>query len=177
MSEHLQHEINIFRAEKDSHFGSDPDSPIPREERSRFKGLKYFPPSPAYRVKARLVRLERPDIIAMTTSKGTTQPYLGHGVFNFELEGKKLRLHCYKAAGDPHDRSLFTPFTDETSGKETYGSGRYLDIEDTEGDDYVLDFNLAYNPYCAYSENYVCPFPPRENRLPVRVPAGEKNYK
>jgi uncharacterized protein (DUF1684 family) len=177
LSEHLQHEVNNFRAEKDGYFRSDPDSPISHEERSRFKGLKYFPPNAAYRVKARLVRIERPDIITLTTSKGTTQPYLRYGVFNFELDGRKLRLQCYKAASNPHETSLFTPFTDETTGRETYGSGRYLDIEETGRDDYVLDFNLAYNPYCAYSENYVCPFPPKENRLSMKVLAGEKNYK
>lgn len=173
----MVHEIENFRKEKDSYFGSDPDSPIPSEERSMFKGLKYFPASLDYRVKARLTKSGKPEVITMTTSKGTIRPYLTYGVFNFQLQGKALELHAYKAADDPHDHSLFVPFTDETSGKESYGAGRYLDIEENRSADYVLDFNMAYNPYCAYNENYVCPFPGRENRLPVAVRAGEKNYK
>ena len=177
MSERRVHEIEGIREEKDSYFGSEPDSPIPEQERTRFRGLKYFPQSSDYRVKARLTKSDKPEVVTMTTSKGTIRPYLKYGVFSFELQGKKLQLHAYKAADDPHDQSLFVPFADETSGKETYGAGRYLDIEESHGDDYVLDFNLAYNPYCEYNENYVCPFPPKDNRLPVAIKAGERNYK
>ena len=177
MSEHITHEIESFRKEKDSYFGSDADSPILEEEREHFKGLKYFPPSPDYRVNARLSRFDKPEVVTMMTSKGTIRPYLKYGILHFELQGKGLQLHTYKAADNPLDRSLFVPFTDETSGRESYGAGRYLEIEEAKGDEYVLDFNLAYNPYCAYNENYVCPFPTRENRLPVAVRAGEKNYK
>ncbi len=177
MSEHLVHQIDGLRKEKDSYFGSDSDSPIPDQERGGFQGLKYFPPSFDYRVDAQLTRFEKPELVTLMTSKGTIRPYLKYGVFTFQLQGKKLQLQAYKAADDPHERSLFIPFRDETSGRESYGSGRYLDLEETRGETYVLDFNLAYNPYCAYSENYVCPFPPRENTLPVPVKAGEKNYK
>src|SRR3990172_12419810 len=133
MSEQLVHEIENFRKEKDSYFGSDPDSPIPGEDRQGFKGLKYFPANPDYRVKARLTKSDKPEVVTMTTSKGTIRPYLKYGVFSFELQGKKLLLHAYKAADDPHDQSLFVPFADETSGKETYGAGRYLDIEEPPG--------------------------------------------
>lgn len=177
MSEQLVHEMESFRKEKDSYLKSDPDSPIPAEDRLGFKGLKYFSANPDYRVKARLTKSGKPEVISMTTSKGTIRPYLMYGMFNFQLQGRTLELHAYKAADDPHDHSLFVPFTDETSGKESYGAGRYLDIEENRSTDYVLDFNLAYNPYCAYNENYVCPFPGRENRLPIAVRAGEKNYK
>lgn len=177
MSEQLVHEIENFRKEKDSYFGSDPDSPIPGEDRLGFKGLKYFSANPDYRVKARLTKSGKPEVVTMTTSKGTVRPYLKYGLFNFQLQGRTLELHAYKAADDPHDRSLFVPFTDETSGKESYEAGRYLDIEEDRSADYVLDFNLTYNPYCASNENYVCPFPGRENKLPIAVRAGEKNYK
>ena len=177
MGEQTLHEIDNLRAEKDSFFGTDHDSPIPARREVQVQRSEVFPPSIQYRVNARLGRFDGPDLVMMTTSKGTTRPYLRYGKFEFQLEGRKLQLHCYKAADDALDKSLFVPFTDETSGKETYGAGRYLDIEETGRDDYVLDFNLAYNPYCAYSENYVCPFPPRENRLTVQIQAGEKNYK
>src|SRR5207249_11236273 len=86
-------------------------------------------------------------------------------------------LPIYKSAEDPYSRSLFIPFSDETSGRETYAAGRYLDLEEQGGDDYELDFNMACNPYCAYSEEYTCPLPPAENKLSVRILAGEKNYK
>jgi len=177
MSEQLVHEIEGFRKEKDSYLESDPDSPIPAEDRLGFKGLKYFSANQDYRVRARLTKSGKPEVISMTTSKGTVKPYVEYGLFNFQLQGKTLELHAYKAADDPHDHSLFVPFTDETSRKESYGAGRYLDIEENSSTDYVLDFNLAYNPYCAYNENYVCPFPGRENKLPIAIRAGEKNYK
>ena len=86
-------------------------------------------------------------------------------------------MTVYKSAEDPYAPGLFLPFSDETSGHETYATGRYLDLEEQGGDDYELDLNSAYNPYCAYSEDYPCPVPPVENRLPVKILAGEKNYK
>ncbi len=177
MAERLVSEVLSFRKEKDSYFGADSDSPIPERERELFKGLKYFPPNPDYQVNAHLSKFEKPEVITMATSKGTIRPYLRYGLFQFELHGRKQQLHAYKAADDPTDHSLFVPFTDETSGKESYGSGRYLDIEEQKRDDYILDFNLAYNPYCAYDEDYVCPMPPRENKLHIAVRAGEKNYR
>ncbi len=177
LSEQIVQEINSFRREKDAFFASDHQSPIPHEARASFKGLNYFQPDPNYRVRARLTRFSKPEHVIMTTSKGTQQRYLKYGTFNFELQGEKLQLLAYKSADRPHERSLFVPFTDETSGKDTYGSGRYLDVEETGRDDYDLDFNFAYNPYCAYSQDYICPFPGRENRLPTRILAGEKTYK
>ncbi len=95
----------------------------------------------------------------------------------FEVQGNRLQLIVYKSAEDPFARSLFIPFSDETSSSETYGAGRYLDSEEHGGNDYDLDFNFAYNPYCAYNDGYTCPIPPRENRLPIRITAGEKKYK
>jgi uncharacterized protein (DUF1684 family) len=102
---------------------------------------------------------------------------LKFGLFTFEVEGQHLKLIAYKSVEDPYARSLFLPFSDETSGHETYAAGRYLDLEEQGGDDYELDFNLAYNPYCAYNEDYTCPVPPFENKLSVKILAGEKNYK
>jgi len=139
--------------------------------------LIYYSPDPTYRVKARLDRYDRPEPTMVVTSKGTKQAYMKHGTFTFQLQGAKLRLFVYKSAEDPFARSLFIPFSDETSGSETYKAGRYLDLEEQGGDDYELDFNLAYNPYCAYNDQYSCPIPPRENKLPIKILAGEKNYK
>ena len=177
MSQRAENEITALRGEKDAYFRDDPDSPIPADKRANFKGLIYYSPDLTYRVKARLDRYDRPEPTMVVTSKGTKQAYMKHGTFTFQLQGMTLRLAVYKSAEDPFARSLFIPFSDETSGAETYNAGRYLDLEEQGGDEYELDFNLAYNPYCAYNDQYTCPIPPRENKLPVKILAGEKNYK
>ena len=177
MGQGFEAEIASARREKDAYFRGDPDSPIPSSQRSRFKGLNYYPPDPAYKIPATLERFEKPDQVKIVTSKGSPQPYVKYGALIFELQEKNLKLFVYKSTEDPFSRSLFVPFSDATSGNETYNSGRYLDLEEQGGDDYDLDFNMAYNPYCAYNEDYICPIPPRENRLTVKILAGEKNYK
>ena len=177
MNAQFEQELLSLRVDKDSFLGNDIDSPIPLSERSNFKGLKYFPPDERFRFTSKLERFDRPKPIMIATSTGTRQAYLRYGAFIFEIEGRTLKLIAYKSAEDPHARSLFVPFSDQTSGRETYAAGRYLDLEEQGGDDYELDFNMAYNPYCAYNEEYTCPVPPVENKLPVRILAGEKNYK
>jgi uncharacterized protein (DUF1684 family) len=172
-----EQEVLSLRIDKDSYLRNDIDSPIPPNERPNFKGLKYFPPDQGYRVTSKLERFDMPKQIMIATSTGTRQAYLRYGAFTFEIEGRSLKLIVYKSTEDPYARSLFIPFSDETSGRETYAAGRYLDLEEQGGDDYELDFNMAYNPYCAYSEEYTCPIPPAENKLPVKILAGEKNYK
>jgi uncharacterized protein (DUF1684 family) len=170
-------EVLSLCIDKDSYLRNDIDSPIPPNERTNFKGLNYFPPDPGYRVASKLERFDTSKHIMMATSTGTRQAYLRYGAFTFEIEGRSLKLIVYKSAEDPYSRSLFIPFSDQTSRRETYAAGRYLDIEEQGGNDYELDFNMAYNPYCAYSEEYTCPIPPAENKLPVKILAGEKNYK
>ena len=174
-------EIEELRREKDWFFKEGEDSPIPHQSRHSFAGLAYFPVDPKYRVRARLVRDPNPQRVVLATSKGIPRDMIRVGVFEFEIDGTKQRLAAFKSAPQPghhhhEDRNLFVPFRDATSGKETYGAARYLDIEALPTDEYVLDFNVAYNPYCAYSDDYVCPFPPRENWLTVPIRAGEKNF-
>jgi uncharacterized protein len=173
----FEQEVISLRADKDSFLRNDVDSPIPPSERPNFKGLNYFPPDDSYRVASKLERFDTPKLIAIATSTGVQQTYMRYGALTFEIKGTSLKLFVYKSAEDPYARSLFIPFSDATSGSETYAAGRYLDLEEQGGDDCELDFNMAYNPYCAYSEEYTCPVPPVENRLPVRILAGEKNYK
>jgi len=96
------------------------------------------------------------------------QAYVRDGAFAFRIQGRSLKLVVYKSAGDPYARSLFIPFSDETSGRESYAAGRYLDHEEQGGDDYESDFNMAYNPYFAYSEEYTCPIPPVETSSLLR---------
>lgn len=167
--------IEAERMEKDEFFRTHPHSPIPWSVRPRMKGLAYFPPDPAYRVHAKLVRSAKPEPIVLATSKGVPRDMVKYGHLEFAVGGQTRRLQVYK----PPDLSgsLFVPFRDATSAKESYGAARYLDIDEHRGDDFVVDFNLAYNPYCAYSEDYVCPFPPRENWLDVPIRAGEKDFR
>jgi uncharacterized protein (DUF1684 family) len=166
--------IDNWRREKDVFFKRGHDSPIPEVERKRFVGLKYFPPDKKYRFEVNLQRHDSPAIVTMVTSKGTQQRFQRYGYFELEVK-KKVQLQAYKAA-EREDDSLFIPFRDRTSGKESYAGARYLDLHMQPDDDYVLDFNLAYSPYCAYSEEYICPLPPRENWLDVEIRAGEMKY-
>lgn len=174
--------LEIERREKDYFFREHDSSPLPWSLRPSFKGLSYFPIDPSYRFVVRLHKYERPERVTMATSKGAQKEYLRYGYIEFDIEGKAQKLQVYKSTpsrGDEHhygDEPLFIPFRDATSGKESYGAARYLDADEDPSGEIVLDFNRAYNPYCAYSENYVCPFPPRENWLEVPIRAGEKKF-
>jgi uncharacterized protein len=176
MKRSFEDEVNSRRREKDQFFKTDPDSPIPLEALPSFSGLAYFPPDPNFRVSARLTRSDKPQPILIATSTGLPQAYLKYGTLSFKVESASLQLVVYKSTEDPYAPSLFVPFSDQTSGFETYKSGRYLDLEESGGDNYDLDFNMAYNPYCAYNSQYTCPIPPKENKLPVKILVGEKNY-
>jgi uncharacterized protein len=164
-----------FRKEKDDYFKEDHDSPLPHEERASFGGLKYFDPDAALRFEVKLQRNPTTDSVVMATSKGTRQLFNKVGHFDLDVGGTMVPLQAYQAA-ERDDPNLFIPFRDSTSGKESYGSARYLDLEVQHDDEYAVDFNYAYNPYCAYSEDYVCPLPPSENWLSVPIRAGEKKY-
>jgi uncharacterized protein (DUF1684 family) len=166
------------REAKDDYFGSNPHSPIPPEDSASFDGLAYYPPDEAYRFELPLHEHEDKATVTVGTSTGGEQDYLRWGAFRFAVDGETVTLQAYKA--DPQDDRLWVPFRDETSGEQTYGAGRYLDLEPeshrTDDDAWILDFNEAYNPTCAYSDNYECPLPPTENWLDVAIEAGEKAY-
>lgn len=165
------------RRSKDAAFKSGEDSPIPPRERGAFQGLSYYPIDPALCFTVTLNRYPRPQKVRFSTNTGEIRTGLRYGYFDFQLEGQKFRLQAYRlddeASGVPY---LFVPFRDATSGKETYASGRYLDLKENTSGIYVLDFNRAYNPYCAYNEEFSCPRPPEENTLRVPIRAGEKSY-
>lgn len=168
-------QLEAKRKSKDEFFALAHDSPFHSHESVKFSGLKYFVPDPKYRISAKLQRYDHPEIVTLITSTGTQQRFHKFGYFEFEIEGKKARLQAYRSVERPNNE-LFIPFKDATSAKESYGAARYIDLEITPDDHYVIDFNYAYNPYCVYSEDYVCPLPPRENWLNVEIRAGEKNY-
>lgn len=161
--------IKQQRHEKDDFFSSHPRSPIDGE----FDGLNYFRPDEEYRLKVELHEHDDKEKRVIGTTTGGKREYIRWGEFRFEIDGTEHTLQAYKS--EPEEDRLWVPFRDETSGDQTYGTGRYMDIEKTE-DGYVLDFNTAYNPYCAYNEDYECPLVPSENTLEVPIKAGEKKY-
>lgn len=171
-------ELIKFRKEKDIFFATSPESPIPREEREFFRGLSYFPPDPSYRFELDLHEHDNKETVEIEDTAGQIRQFLRWGEFRFEVNGVKCTLQAY--SNDPVREGLFIPFKDETNGLETYGAGRYIDLhyetDRTPEGKWILDFNKAYNPWCAYSMYYACPYVPPENHLKVPIRAGEKNY-
>jgi|SRR5688572_1481459 len=171
-------QLEAFRRQKDKFFAESGDSPLLADDKEHFEGLRYYPVDLSYRVLANLVQEANPGIFRVQTTTGDHKEYTRIGRLEFEIEGQTLRLTAFLPPSDEplHGNRLFVPFRDKTSGKETYGAGRYLDLNKRTSDEYILDFNRAYNPYCAYSPYYSCPLPPGENNLPVEVRAGEMNF-
>ncbi len=167
---------------KDAYFKREPSSPIPAPERGSFTGLRYFPPDPALRVEATVEALTGGAVFVMRTSDDDEREFERYALLRFTLDGQEYQLTAYRTPDADEDEALFVPFRDAQAGKATYGAGRYLEVEPphTHGAEktlhVVLDFNLAYNPYCAYSPYYSCPLPPAENTLAVAIRAGEMSY-
>ncbi|GAB7091635.1 DUF1684 domain-containing protein [Halorubrum luteum] len=168
--------LRANRREKDEFFAEHPQSPIPPEHREAFDSLEYFEPDPAYRVDATVTVHDEPDPVEMETTASNPVRYLRIVTFTFEFDGTEHTLAGYRQEGD--DGAIFVPFRDKTTGQETYYQGRYMELEPesepADGDVVTIDFNLAYNPFCAYSETFSCPLPPEENWLETTVTAGEK---
>ena len=151
-----------------------PDSPFTAEQRSTFQGLSYFPPDPAFRVTARLALIAGQEELLVPTSDGTVRRYVRYAWAEFDLQGNRQRLLLLKDRDSRVSNRLFLAFRDRTSGKETYGGGRYIDLFQQREADITIDFKLAYNPYCVFNYTYSCPLAPEENLLEVPIPAGEK---
>jgi uncharacterized protein (DUF1684 family) len=183
--EHREHEHRpldysesdlAFREDKDDYFATDPRSPIPGDERATFQGLPYYDIDEGLRFEDRTLEPytgDAPSDFQIPTSDGKLRPAHRAGYLSFEIDGATHRLTAYTFDGGDGG-SLFVPFLDSTSGTETYGAGRYMDIEPEEDGTYALDFNVAYHPSCVYDPRYSCPLTPAENRLPIRVEAGER---
>jgi hypothetical protein len=168
--------VVAFRAEKDEYFRTAHDSPLPHDARHDFAGLPYFPVDDGLRFEG--LRLEpyggnEPARFQIPTSDGKLRDAVRAGIFRFEIAGTAHTLTGYTFASSPGE-SVFVPFLDTTSGTESYGAGRYLDVYPEDDGTYVLDFNLAYHPSCVYDARFSCPLTPAENRLPIRIEAGER---
>ncbi len=169
--------IRAQRAGKDDYFRESPASPVPQAKRSSFGGLAYYPVEPALRFEG-IALGPLPDGAEVTTqvqtSDGAVREGQRVGTFAFLVDGAEQQLIALRLTGT-HGDALFVPFKDATNGPDTYGAGRYLDLEPLGDGTYDLDFNVAYAPFCAYSPSYSCPLPPRENWLTARITAGERN--
>jgi uncharacterized protein len=165
-------ELDAFRAEKDDLFGNHPQSPLTSEQKKNFKGLGYFPENDALRLEVTLDEFAVKERFEMQTSTGDVQVYEKFGRFKFVVDGDDAELTIYQS-----QHGFFLPFVDSLAGKETYPAGRYLEPEPLPGGRFLVDFNLAYNPYCAYNEMWSCPITPAENRLKVAIRAGETLFR
>ena len=163
--------LSDFRKKKDVYFGKDPDSPFTPNQKKTFKGLNYYPENRALRLELTIQELRVRETITMMTSKGSTQTYWRYGKIQFEVDGKEVELTVYQ-----NENGFFLPFIDKMAGKETYPAGRYLEPEAIGKGKFRIDFNLAYNPYCAYNDQWSCPITPFENHLKISIRAGEKLY-
>lgn len=172
-------ESALFWKEQNEHYLDKKESPLDKKARKSFAGHQVFDFDAKYVVTAKLVRYEKEDTVIMKTSADTEKKYVKYGQLHFNIGHSHCHLTVYQSLAlretDEYKNYLFIPFKDLTSGKETYGGGRYLDITIPEGNTIILNFNKAYNPYCAYTDGYFCPVPPAENTLNVEVKAGAKS--
>ena len=165
-------ELETERAMKNEFMARHPESPFVAG-RVPFHELVYFPIDRHYRVRATLRRQSTPLEAYLRTNRDNQAVMRYLGDLEFVLGGRRLHLRVFHA-GEGVGTSVFVPFRDATSGAGSYGPGRYLTLELTESDEYDLDFNRAFNPYCAYTDDFECGYPPAENDLPIPIPAGEK---
>ena len=170
--EAYREEVMEARADTDRFMRFSEESPF-RSGGVTFDSLHYYEPDLTYRIPARFKPVEEREILSLGTSDGKKEDYLTYGYAEFTLDGQSLKLLILE---NIDEEKLFIPFGDATSADETYGAGRYLDVEHGGSGTVLVDFNYAYNPYCAYVESFSCPLPPPQNLLPVAIRAGEKNY-
>lgn len=163
--------VERFRADKDRHFATNPNSPLTAQQRQEFRGLSYFPEDPALRQEVRIEPADGPATIVLQVSSGGTQTYRRFGRVKVTIGDTVAELTVFA-----NEHGFFLPFADALAGSETYGAGRYLEPQPLGNGRFRIDFNYAYNPYCAYNDRWSCPVTPAENRLHVAIRAGEKLY-
>ena len=172
--------IKEFQKGINEEFMDPQESPLTPSDRKVFKGLEFFDMDTTYIVEAKFVRTPSEAPFVMHTTSDRLPIYVKYGEAYFKLKGKKYKLNIYQSQQLKKDPKyydyLFLPFTDNTNGHESYGGGRYIDLHMPLGNSITIDFNKAYNPYCAYSKGYSCPIPPAENNLDIKIPVGVKKY-
>lgn len=164
-------DLKQFRAEKNEFFAHHAQSPLTHAQKHTFEGLKYYPENPALRQEVAVQVFPKQETVSIQTSGGVPQTYQRYGRFKFDIDGQSAELTLYSS-----EDGYFLPFADSLAGRETYPAGRYLEVEQLPEGKFLVDFNLAYNPYCAYNEQWSCPLTPAENRLKLAIRAGEKIF-
>lgn len=159
------------RRQKDEFFKSSPHSPLTQPQRQAFTGLAYYEPNPSLDLTVEAIEFTKKETVTMQTTTGDVRTFLKWGKFSFNVEGQSVELVLYHGPDSGH---FFLPFMDATNTDATYSGGRYIDPEWLGGQQFHIDFNQSYAPYCAYNDRWSCPIPPLENRLKVRIEAGEK---
>ena len=172
--------VQVFQNELTTEFADSLKSPLTKEDRLNFRGLDFYPANAFYFVNAQFKRTKKERPFQMKTSTDRLPTYVKYGELTFSLDGKELKLNIYQnielVKKKEYKDHLFLPFSDMTSGHETYIGGRYIDLKIPKGDTIAIDFNQAYNPYCAYNHKYSCPIVPLENDLPIEIKAGVKKF-
>jgi uncharacterized protein (DUF1684 family) len=175
------YDIEAHRKKQEEEFRDPKESPLDKKSRRNFKGLNYYPINLAFRVKATFVKTNNPVLFKMKTTTSRLPEYLKYGEVHFKLDGEERVLEVYQSpeivAKEGYEDYLFSPFTDETNGIDTYEVGRYVDFRIPKSSEVIIDFNKAYNPYCSYGSAYSCPIPPEVNHLPLKITAGEMKFK
>ena len=168
-------ELTDFRKSKDAFFATGENSPLTPQQRRQFRGLEYYSENPQLRFALALDEFpdQEKEHTEIITSTGDSNTQIRWGKFSFNVDGQEVSLTVFRGVDQ---EEFFLPFADSTSGGVTYGAGRYLDIVPLHDGRYLIDFNYAYNPYCAYNPDWSCPIPPPGNRLRVAILAGEKLF-
>ncbi len=173
--------IKNFQKELNEEYADPEKSPLKEEDRKKFESLDFFEIDPQFRVRADFIRTPDEEPFPMETTQERTPIYVKYGEIHFTLREEQFKLNVYQnpkmAMMEQYKNFLFLPFTDLTNGDTTYGGGRYIELSIPKGKKIIVDFNKAYNPYCAYNEKYACPIPPRENALDTEITAGVKTWK
>jgi hypothetical protein len=175
--EQREEKLKAFRLKRDQFFKNDSHSPLKESAQKKFKGLIYYPIDLKYAVAGAIEKYPtdpKPIYVNLPTNKEREKKYVKYGRFKFKLDKKEYVLQIYRPLGGG---DFFLPFKDKTSETETYGMGRYLNIEPMPGGKVLIDFNRAYNPFCEFNDKYTCPLAPKENWLDIEIRAGEKRYK
>ena len=170
-------DLTPFQREINDFFKDASVSPLKKRDLKNFRGLDFFAYDSIYLVTAKLTKTPKEKPFMMLTTTDMMVEYIKYGTISFELLSNQYSLDIYKNLEDPNERdNLFLPFLDDTNGNESYGGGRYINLDIPQGDNIIIDFNSAFNPYCVYDEKYSCPIVPRENYIPLEIKAGVKNF-
>ena len=170
-------DLTPFQREINDFFKDASVSPLKKRDLKNFRGLDFFAYDSIYLVTAKLTKTPKEKPFMMLTTTDMMVEYIKYGTISFELLSNQYSLDIYKNLEDPNERdNLFLPFLDDTNGNESYGGGRYINLDIPQVDNLIIDFNSAFNPYCVYDEKYSCPIVPAENYLPLEIKAGVMNF-